>query len=264
MECLQRKKIVLCLNAHQLIAGVWLGTKYHSSQVYNHGQDGQAAFSIFLAENTDASFSLIVDVAEEDYQLQQLPHTSGRAKAALITRKLDQFCRGLTYKAASDYGRLQNQARSDCYLFSVIRHDKSVQVWVALLQAADVKLAGIYMLPMLSEYVLRQHLQAIENVLLCERLTSGLRQTFFANGRLQMSRLLPDIPQNPKLAFQEAEIEKTRLYLVNQRLIAAEAQLHVSPSGKLEQKLVPNLHAHCIIDWFSMSEKTALAGGDAP
>jgi hypothetical protein len=24
MECLQRKKIVLCLNAHQLIAGVWL------------------------------------------------------------------------------------------------------------------------------------------------------------------------------------------------------------------------------------------------
>jgi hypothetical protein len=207
---------------------------------------------------------LIVDVAEEDYQLQQLPHTSGRAKAALLARKLDQFCRGLTYKAASDYGRLQNQARSDCYLFSVIRHDKSVQVWIALLQAADVKLAGIYMLPMLSEYVLRQHLQAIENVLLCERLTSGLRQTFFANGRLQMSRLLPDIPQNPKLAFQEAEIEKTRLYLVNQRLIAAEAQLHVSPSGKLEQKLVPNLHAHCIIDWFSMSEKTALAGGDAP
>lgn len=38
----------------------------------------------------------------------------------------------------------------------------------------------------------------------------------------------------------------------------------LSPSGKLEQKLVPNLHARCTIDWFTMSEKTALAGGDAP
>jgi hypothetical protein len=38
----------------------------------------------------------------------------------------------------------------------------------------------------------------------------------------------------------------------------------LSPSDKLEQKLAPNLHARCTRDWFTMSEKTALAEGDAP
>jgi hypothetical protein len=37
----------------------------------------------------------------------------------------------------------------------------------------------------------------------------------------------------------------------------------LSPSGVFEQKLAPNLHTLCTIDWLTISEKTALAGGDA-
>jgi hypothetical protein len=225
MRCFYRKKIVLCLNAHQLIAAVWFGRKYHSSHEFVQNHAGQAAFAKFLGENITAVFSLIVDVAEEDYQFQHIPHTTGRAKTELLKRKLDQFYRGMTYKAASYYGRAQNQARSDCYLFSAIRHDKNLQLWIDLLQAAEIDLEGIRLLPMLTELMLHLHTEPKANLLLCEQLSSGLRQSFFANGRLQISRLLPDIAQIPELSFQAAEIEKTRLYLVNQRLIEADAAL---------------------------------------
>jgi len=228
--CLKRfyhKKIVLCVNAHHLIAGVWLGGKNQSSQVFGNDQHSQALFAKFLREKTAATFSLIIDIAEEDYQLQYLPHTGGRTKTALVTRKLDQFCRGLVYRAASFYGSAQNQVHNDCYLFTAIRNDKNLQPWVALLEAAEIKLSGVYLLSTLSEVMQRQHKQAMENVLLCERLSSGLRQTFFANGRLQMSRLLPDIAENLALNFYQAETEKARLYLVSQRLIEMESPLHL-------------------------------------
>jgi hypothetical protein len=221
------KKIILCLNSNQLLAGVWLGRNYQSSRVFTPDQVGQAAFTKFLCDNAAATFHLIADVAEEDYQFQHFPHTSGRTKQALLVRKLDQVYRGLAYKAATYYDREQNQARADNYLFVAIRHEKCMQPWLDLLKATDIKLAGIYLLSMLSEAMLRQHAQTIQSVLLCERLSSGLRHTFFMNGRLQMSRLVSDIAQlkNQWLDFYQTETEKTRMYLVSQRLIASDSPL---------------------------------------
>jgi hypothetical protein len=67
------------------------------------------------------------------------------------------------------------------------------------------------------------------HILLCEKLSSGLRQTYFHNGRLRMSRLVPNVPTalNQLGYFYLVETEKTRLYLISQRFITRETPLNL-------------------------------------
>lgn len=82
---------------------------------------------------------------------------------------------------------------------------------------------------MISQVVVRQMKLMAPHILLCERLSSGLRQTYLHNGRLRISRLVPmkDVKPNQIAYFYLVEIDKTRLYLMSQRLIAGETPLQM-------------------------------------
>ena len=82
---------------------------------------------------------------------------------------------------------------------------------------------------MLSKLLIKQFKLTAPNILLCEQLSSGLRQTYFDNGRLSMSRLVPNMPDDTsKLAyFYLVETEKTRLYLMSKRFISLETRINL-------------------------------------
>jgi hypothetical protein len=82
---------------------------------------------------------------------------------------------------------------------------------------------------MLSQVLVRQLKLMAPHILLCEKLSSGLRQTYFHNGRLRMSRLVPNVPTatNQLGYFYLVETEKTRLYLISQRFITRETPLNL-------------------------------------
>ncbi|MDP2248186.1 MAG: hypothetical protein Q8J65_08650, partial [Nitrosomonadales bacterium] len=65
------------------------------------------------------------------------------------------------------------------------------------------------------------------HLLLTERLSSGLRQTYLHNGRLRISRLAPFTPEahNSLGYFYVVETEKTKLYLISQRYISRDTSL---------------------------------------
>ncbi|PPC86052.1 MAG: hypothetical protein CTY37_06780 [Methylotenera sp.] len=223
------KKLILCANNSSLTAGIWHGNKLQSYAVFNNIDQDYTAFSEYLAKQPDTNIYLIVDAVEEDYKLESLPHTAGRARREIIERKLNQFNRNSTFRAAHFINRSADKRKDDNFLFVALSSADSLQGWLDVIQANQSPLVGVYLLPMMSQVMVRQMKLMAPHILLCEQLPSGFRQTYMHNGRLRMSRLVPmvDIKPNQLAYFYLVEIEKTRLYLMSQRLINGETPLQM-------------------------------------
>ena len=223
------KKLILCANNSSLTAGIWHGNKLQTYAVFNNIDQDYTTFSEYLAKQPDTNIYLIVDAVEEDYKLESLPHTAGRARREIIERKLNQFNRNSTFRAAHFINRSADKRKDDNFLFVALSNADSLQGWLDVIQANQSPLVGVYLLPMMSQVMVRQMKLMAPHILLCEQLPSGFRQTYMHNGRLRMSRLVPmvDIKPNQLAYFYLVEIEKTRLYLMSQRLINGETPLQM-------------------------------------
>ncbi len=223
------QKLILCITNQSLTAGLWHGSKLQSYQVFENHDEDYTAFSVYLSKHKDIDVYLMVDAIEEDYKLEALPHTTGSARKEIVARKLAQFNRNSTYRAAHYINRDKNKRKDDNFLFVALSNTDFMQGWMDSIQAEHIPLVGVYLLPMVSQVIVRQMKLMSPHILLCERLSSGLRQTYLHNGRLRMSRLTPmsNIKPAQLSYFYLVEIEKTRLYLLSQRLIAAETPLQM-------------------------------------
>ncbi|MDP3212084.1 hypothetical protein [Methylotenera sp.] len=234
------KKLVLCATANQLLVGVWHAGKLQGNQTFENDEAGHQAFSAFLQQYSSSPVYLIADAVEEDFRLESLPHTSGSAKHEMVTRKLNQHYRGLDYRTAHFIDRDKDKRKDDNFLFVAISKDEFLQAWVAIIKAQEAQLVGVYLLPMLSLVLMKQLKLTAPHLLFCEKLSSGLRQTYFHHGCLRMSRLVPNVPEaTGKIGyFYLVEIEKTRLYLMSQRYISRDTPLNlalVSVNGTTQQ-----------------------------
>lgn len=223
------KKLILCANNNSLTAGIWHGSKLQNYAVFNNVDQDYTAFSEYLAQQQNTNIYLIVDAVEEDYRLESLPHTTGRARTEIIERKLGQFNRSSVFRAAHFINRSTDKRKDDNFLFVALSNADSLQGWLDVIQANQSPLVGVYLLPMISQVAVRQMKLMAPHILLCEQLPSGFRQTYLHNGRLRMSRLVPmvDIKPNQLAYFYLVEVEKTRLYLMSQRLINSETPLQM-------------------------------------
>ena len=223
------KKLILCATNTSLTAGFWHGTKLQTYAVFSNTSQEHTRFSEFLAQYKDINIYLIADAIEEDYRLDSLPHTTGGARREIVERKLNQFNRNSLYRAAHFIKRASDKRKDDQFLFVALSNADFLQGWMDAIQANQAPLVGVYLLPMLSQVVVRQMKLMSPHILLCERLSSGLRQTYLHNGRLRLSRLVPmkDVKPNQLAYFYLVEIDKTRLYLMSQRLISGETPLQM-------------------------------------
>ncbi len=227
-----QNKLVLCATAHSLLAGLWHAGILQGNQTFANDDAGHQAFAAFLQQYPATPVYLMVDAVEEDYRLESVPHASGAAKRELIARKINQFYRGLEYRTAHFINRDKDKRRDDNFLFVALSNTDFLQDWVAVIQSVEAQLVGVYLLPMLSQVLVRQLKLMAPHILLCEKLSSGLRQTYLHNGRLRMSRLVPNVPDTKNSAsqlgyFYLVETEKTRLYLMSQRFISRETPLNL-------------------------------------
>ena len=222
-------KMILCASNINLTAGIWHGQKLQSTQIFQNNEQGRTEFAAYLQNNSDTSIYLIANSTDEDYRVESLPHTSGRTRSEILERKLNQFSRSAIYRTAHFINRATDKRKDDNFLFVALNNSDFIQGWINAINSVQAPLVGIYMLPMISQAIVRQHKLMAPHILLCEQLASGLRQSYLLNGRLRMSRLVPmrDIAPNKLSAFYAIETDKTRLYLVSQRLITRETTLNL-------------------------------------
>ncbi|MEZ0231215.1 MAG: hypothetical protein ACAH12_00115 [Methylophilaceae bacterium] len=222
-------KIILCVSGNQLTAGVWTLRKLQSFQVFEHTEQGKQDFGSFLQQYPNTKIHLLVDSVEEDYRLENLPHTFGGARRELVDRKLGQLYRNLVFRAAHFINREKTKRKDDRFLFFALSKADFIVCWIDIIEAQQAPLAGVYMLSMLSQAIVKRMRLTQPHIILSERLNSGLRQTYLHHGHLRISRLAPinADAENRLGYFYLVETEKTRLYLISQKFVARDTALNM-------------------------------------
>lgn len=223
-------KLLLCVCATSATAGRWHGGKLVAVQVFSNDESGWSGFSGFLQGSPGIPVHIMVDVVEEDYRFENLPHSMGRDRKEMVSRKLRQLYRNNPYCRAWLQGRETDKRRDDRYLFAAFTNPDLIAGWLNVIEAQQAPLAGVYLLPMASHNLLKKFgLGNTGSLLLVTQNSAGLRQTFFRDQRLRISRLsqLENIHDESRIAEYAEEIGNTQLYLAAVKVMPLEEPLLV-------------------------------------
>jgi len=216
------KRRALFVSAHKIAVYHWHKGDLASSYLFDANQEGKQFFERYLRETPNIPMYLLVDVFEEEFKRETVPHVFGGDRAAIIERKKARLFRDTPYYSASVQGRETEGRKDDQLLISAITNPKLIVNWVELLDRYMVPLAGIYSIPLLTESMLKLLPEAGDNNLIVSiQSISGLRQTFISNKQLRVSRLvqLPRYGTEPYAPHIREEVEKIRRYLNSVRLV---------------------------------------------
>ncbi|MBU1426976.1 MAG: hypothetical protein KKH12_03875 [Gammaproteobacteria bacterium] len=202
---------LLFLSAESFHASIWSGGKLGAPLYFSNDVSGREYFSAFLKQHRNPAY-LLVDVIEEDFRLETVPHLTGSARTNLRERKFEQFYRGTPFRQATLIRRQEEGRRDDDMLFSALTNPQRISPWLDALLSNRIPLVGIYSLPNISTPLLKD-IDSDHVLLLSWEKDAGLRQTYFNNKSLHFSRL---IPINTGDSFSDSvatETPRTQQYL---------------------------------------------------
>ena len=222
-------KIIVCISAKQATVGLWRMGRFVSCTIFMNGQAGQDKFSLFLRSHSSSPIHVIVDTVEEDFRLETLPHSNGKARHEMLQRKLTQLYRNSDYRTAQIIGREADKRRDDRIMFMALVNSELLSPWMSAIEEQGLALAGVYLQPMVSQLMLQKLKLKHTNLLVMTRQSSGLRQSYFSNQSLRLSRLTPlaGLDEEKIDRLYLSETERTRLYLISLRMLAREAPLNL-------------------------------------
>ncbi len=108
------------------------------------GEEGVEAFELWLQNVGNGLHTLLADVADEGFYLENVPRVMGPDRRALITRKLAQHFFGSPYSAALSLGREKSGRRDERLLFTAITRPALVEPWLGALRRAEAAVDGAY------------------------------------------------------------------------------------------------------------------------
>jgi len=191
---------------------------------------GVGGFGEYLRLAPPDPLYILVDLVEEDFRLDTVPHVYGKDREAVLETKTARLFRDSRYTQAIFQERETQGRRDDLYLFTSLMRPEVLDPWVSQLARLKVPVAGIFSLPMVSRSLLRRIPITAENVLLVTlQSRGGLRQTFFDGGRLKVSRLaaMPRMEHRRVVPYVIQEVERVRRYLNSLRLLGRGNPLEV-------------------------------------
>jgi len=199
---------------------------------YLTGQAGMHRLHDILVRQQQRPLSIMVDLIEEEFRHDTLPHTRGRDRVRMLERHGRKMFRGTPFRHSHVIGRNKDGRRDDRILFSALTNPDTLSPLLGLLEETGVPLAGIYSLPMISARLLKP-LQAHGNniLLITEQPDGGLRETLLRNKQIQFSRLAPIQESSPEqyCDLLNVEVHKTQRYLNTLRLLAPGEPVDVYP-----------------------------------
>jgi hypothetical protein len=217
---------VLFLSADKLTIFHWEKGKLGNSYLFDAGIDGQKYFNRYLQESPNVPVYILVDLLEEEYHQDTIPHVYGADRKTIIDRKKSRLFRDTPYFHTDIQGRQEEGRRDDLVLFMGLTNPGILKPWLALLEEHKVPLAGIYSLPQITNGILDLLPDPADQMLVVSlQSISGLRQTFFHKNKLKISRLV-NIPRYGTVSYATEvrdEVETIQRYLNG---------LHLTPEDK--------------------------------
>jgi hypothetical protein len=210
------------------------GNRFCAGLDFRDDEESIERFKLLLEESRDISAYLLVDLLDEDYQIERVPHVRGRDKQELVKRLERKIFRDAEYHHTLNLPRMKEGRKDDQILFSTLANVPELDKWMDLFKEFETPLAGIWSVPFLGEKVLHKLGVKEENVLLLSRqMRSAIRETVFKSGKVIISRQakLERTVRSEKSAETTSTIVASNVdimqrFLVNQRTIAFNDTLH--------------------------------------
>jgi hypothetical protein len=224
-----RKHLVYLTN-ERLLSTVWRNGKVLATEFFDVDASGQAAFASYLKRWCKLRIYFLVDLIEEDFRLDTIPHVRGADRRALLYRKLTQIYRATPYRHAMVQGRETTGRRDDRVLYTSVTNSELLTPWLRTIEGEHAPLVGIYSAPLMSPRLLK-HLGVTAKHVLLVTLHQGdhLRQNYIQSGHIKFSRMTPlpaQASQNLLKAIGE-EVRKAWQYLESLRFFEAGEELQV-------------------------------------
>jgi hypothetical protein len=218
---------LLFLDATGLTTYRWRGGHLDHEMDFAPDAAGLEAFGQYARKARSSIFYMLADVAEEGFQLDDVPAVRGGDRAALLQRKLSQYFYGTPYSLALSLGRAKEGRRDEQVLLAALTRPDQVEPWLAVMREAMSQLAGVYSAALVSPALLPLLGAHGPTFLLISITRAGLRQTLFANRQLQFSRLtsLATNSTEEMAVTCAAESERMYQYMSGQRLVPRDSQL---------------------------------------
>jgi hypothetical protein len=220
----------LFISAHKVAVYHWHDSDIVSSYLFDINEEGREYFNRYLDETVNSPFYILVDVFEEEFRRETIPHVFGPDRQALLSRKLGRLFRDTPYTHSIMQGREEGGRRDDKLLLTAVTNPSLIKPWVQMLSEHKTPIAGVYSVPLLVSSLLKARPEATKHTLLVSlQSISGLRQTFIQEGELRISRLvqMPRYGTTPYAPYIADEIEKIQRYVNSLRIIPEDEPLDI-------------------------------------
>jgi hypothetical protein len=218
---------LLFLDSLGLTAYRWLPGGPRAEAAFTADQAGVEAFGEYLNQRHSSLFYLMADVADEGFQIEDLPYVGGGDRREMLKRKLSQFFYGTPLSMAMSLGRSKSGRRDEKFLFAGLTGYPLFEPWLRAIRDAEAQLVGVYSMPLILAGLIDKLVDNTKPMLLMTVTRAGLRQTFFDQGQLRFSRLttMGTGIVGEVAAACGTETRKIYQYLAGQRLIPRDAPL---------------------------------------
>ena len=218
---------ILYLGTHQMATFVWQGSTVRAEGSFEASPQGVSAFGEYIASHPKSIFTLLVNLAEEGFQLETIPFLQSTDRQAVITRKLSQLFYTTPFTAAVSLGHEKTRRKDEKLLLAALTGQVALEPWITALRAARAALSGIHSLPFLGETLLKKLKISDERCIVLTVQDQSIRETYFERGRLHFSRLSPLTNTSIGGIAQAFATEAVKLqqYLLSQRLVSRNQML---------------------------------------
>lgn len=182
-------KRILLLDGRLLTAHYWSAGRIKIEGEFSIEPVGLEAFASYLKKHRSSLFYLLADIAEEGFQLEDLPFVQGSDRTALLRRRLSQYYYNTALSTTISLGRAKDGRRDEKLLFAALTRMEYFSPWLDLLREHESILAGVFSVPLVLAACAQKLVGEGGPVLFVSQSSGGVRQTFFDKGKLHFSRL---------------------------------------------------------------------------
>ncbi|HEY5762248.1 MAG TPA: hypothetical protein VIS73_03485, partial [Rhodocyclaceae bacterium] len=235
---------VLYFSAHQIQAYFWRGGECTLEDTFDCEAPG-AHFDAYLKTHRRSLFAVVANVADEGFHHETIPFLQSRDRAVVVSRRLNQLFQNSPLSVAVSLGYEKSRRKDEKLALLGLTNAALFDPAIKAMRAAEVKVAGIYSLPLLASAILERLKVTTTRCLLVTVQDNTIRQTYFDNGNLVISRLAP-LGDSSAIGVTHAvgtEVARFQQYLLSQRTITRNDSLdvHIVLHQDLAQSAVSTL-----------------------
>jgi hypothetical protein len=206
---------------------------------FSADEQGVDAFREHLRGREGALFSILADLAGEDFHEDLIPLLRGGDREAVLQRRIAQRYRDTRLAATLSLGTVSSaERRNERLLLASFTNTQSLAPWLDALEESGARLAGVFSPPLLAPALAARLGTRSGRAFVVTLTRAGLRQSYIEDGKLRFARLERTIEMVPQALAMFVRSETLRLaqYLVTLRVLPRDGgpihALVVAPPGQ--------------------------------